>query len=172
MNADIRGIFEQQVTALRRILLQRINVFEQQVAELKRSDRSAPPIFEEPQIFVCKGNCNFTVTGSGFLPHNIVFIYVSNDNLNHVLYQRSIDNSGKSSSIQQIPCVSGLPLYFVATEGRHINHIIYQQSADNSGKFDLTQQIPYVSGLPLHFVATDGRHINGQQLWSNILTIY
>jgi hypothetical protein len=24
----------------------------------------------------------------------------------------------------------------------------------------------------LHFVATDGRHINGQQLWSNILTIY
>lgn len=166
-----RNILEQQVTELRRVLLRHINVLEQQVAKLKSSDQSAPPILEVPQIFIYNGNCNFTVTGSGFLPHNIVFIHVSNDDLNRILYQRSVDNSGKSISTQQTPCVSGLPLHFVAADGRHINHIIYQQSVDNSGKFTLTQQIPYVSGLPLHFVATDGRHINGQQLWSNIFTI-
>ncbi len=173
MNADVfiqKGILEQQVVELRYILLQQVNVLERRLAELKRSNQNPYSIFGSPQISVCKGNCTFTVTGSGFLPHNIVFVHVSNDDLNRVLYRRSVDNRGKFISTRQTPCVSGLPFHFVATDGRHINHIIYQQSADNSGKFTLAQQIPYVSGPPLHFVATDGRHINGQQLWSNIST--
>ena len=175
MNADVfiqKAILEQQAAELRRILLQRINVLEQRVAELKRSNQNPYYIFGSPQISVCKSNCNFTVTGSGFLPHNIVFVHVSNDDLNRVLYQQSVDNRRKFISTRQTPCVSGLPFHFVATDGQHINHIIYQQSADNSGKFTLTQQIPYVSDPPLHFVATDGRHINGQQLWSNIFTTF
>ncbi|MFO1433103.1 MAG: hypothetical protein U1F76_23865 [Candidatus Competibacteraceae bacterium] len=171
MNADIRGILKQQVTELRRMLLRRINVFEQQVAELKRIDRSVPPVFEEPKIFVCKDDCNFTVMGSGFLPDNIVFIYMSNDDLNDALFHRNIDNSGKFIFTQQTPYVSSLLLHFVSNDGRRINCAIYQQGTDNSGNFTLTQQISQISGLPLHVVATDGRHSNGEPLWSSMVTV-
>lgn len=60
----------------------------------------------------------FKIPGTGFNPNSAVTVRVADDQLASQTFQSTSDSTGKFELRQRVSCISGLTLYFSATDGR------------------------------------------------------